>query len=238
MRNFEKISIVIPAYNEESNIESVVAETERIAQQTRVAYEIIVVDDGSTDATLQKARVAAARHECVEVLTKPNGGIGSALKFGFSKASGDILIYSHGDGQFDFSQSAELVRAIQEGCDVAFGFKKGLENYSMFRKLNSYGLRAVLFVLYGIPFWDVNFVHAYTREAYSQIVPDADGVFYHAEIIIRARWKKMKIRGIPVTVRERVHGMSHGTSWRSILRTIRDLLAFRLRHFFGSSPRD
>lgn len=229
-----EISIVIPAYNEEGDIDAVVRETQAFAASHFPSHEILVVDDGSTDRTFPiAAAVAAEFPRTVSVVTKSNGGIGSALKAGFSRARGRYFIYSHGDGQFDFSQSGALIDRLRAGADVSFGAKADVKNYTWFRKLNSYGLRFVLFVLFGIPFWDVNFVHAYTREAYGRIVPDADGVFYHAEIIIRARWNQMCVDGVPVRVRERMHGVSHGATFGAISRTVRDLLAFRWRTWFS-----
>lgn len=230
-----EVSIVVPAFNEEGDIADVLRETDRLARASFASHELIVVDDGSADRTLAIARALTAELPGLRVLTKANGGIGSALKAGFAVATGKHFIYSHGDGQFDFAQAPSLIAKLREGYDVAFGAKADVKNYTPFRKLNSYGLRLVLFLLYGIPFWDVNFVHAYTRAAYRRIVPDAAGVFYHAEIIIRARWAGMRVAGVPVGVRDRMHGVSHGATFRAISRTIRDLLAFRLRTLFRPS---
>lgn len=227
----ELVSIVIPAYNEEDCLERTLNETLSKAQTAFEAFEVIIVNDGSSDQTESIALGFTKAHSNITVLSKHNGGIGSALRYGFKHARGDYFIYTHADGQFDFDEAWQLVEALKNH-DMSFGYKHNLINYTFFRKINSYGFRLALWLLFGLPFWDINFVHAYRREAYHQIVPLSDGVFYHAEIAIRAAWKHLRIKGLPVSVHERTGGEAKGASFRSIRRTLQDMLWFRLIYFF------
>ncbi|MBS3763830.1 MAG: glycosyltransferase, partial [Planctomycetes bacterium] len=96
------VSIVIPVYNEEGNIAEVSAEVVEVLGQQEWSYELIMVDDGSTDATLVEAQRVVADHEraCVIELRR-NYGKSAALNAGFDHACGEVVVTMDGDGQND-----------------------------------------------------------------------------------------------------------------------------------------
>jgi len=112
-----RITIVVPAYNEEAFIGQVLDEIEALQLPD---YEVIVVNDGSTDGT--EAIVKERLSESIRLLTKPNGGKGSALRLGFGEATGDVVVVQDADIELTPANIPHLVRPIEEGrADVVYG---------------------------------------------------------------------------------------------------------------------
>ena len=115
-----RLSVVIPAFNEEANIGPVLDETQRVlsAAPEVGAFEILVVDDGSTDATAARAEEHAAGHGNVRVLRHgENRGIGAALKTGFAAARGEWVTATCADGEAAVEDVVGLVK-LTEGVDL------------------------------------------------------------------------------------------------------------------------
>jgi len=115
--NATRISVMIPAYNEEKNIEDVLARTKATLMALKLPYEIIVVDDGSTDRTRSLAR----RKGATVIKVRKNSGKGSALRKAFQHAAGDILITMDADGSHRPEEIPRLVTPLLNGADVATG---------------------------------------------------------------------------------------------------------------------
>ena len=122
-----KISVIIPCYNEEHTILKVI----RLVHESlnRYEYEIILVDDGSTDNTKVLLDEYSRRDEKVEVIYHDiNSGKGSSLRTGFNAAIGDVVIIQDADLEYDPSEYSKLFKPIQDGkADVVYGsrFKSG-----------------------------------------------------------------------------------------------------------------
>jgi len=113
------LSIVVPAYNEESTLARVVEKL----MQVPYLFEIVIVDDCSTDRTLEIARQLAAKYPQVRALTHPvNRGKTDALRTGFAETKGDIVIVQDADLEYDPSEMIEVIQPIVNGvADVVFG---------------------------------------------------------------------------------------------------------------------
>src|ERR1044071_1891660 len=109
------LSIVLPAYNEEANVENSINEVSTVAQALAVDHEIILVNDGSTDRTGEVARAMAARIPTLRVVEHyPNRGYGGALKAGFAAASKELIAFFPADKQFDFNEVEQLLKRVNE----------------------------------------------------------------------------------------------------------------------------
>ena len=115
--NAIKISVMIPAYNEEKNIEGILTRTEATLKALKHPYEILVVDDGSTDETSSLARKKMA----IVIKMQKNRGKGFALRKAFQQATGDILITMDADGSHKPEEIPRLVTPLLNGIDVATG---------------------------------------------------------------------------------------------------------------------
>src|SRR4051812_23565009 len=114
MKKLSSLSIFFPFWNEERNVEPVVTKAAEIAPMLAREWEIIIVDDGSGDKTLKKAEEIAAKNERIRVITHtPNRGYGAALKEGFENAKYDYVVFTDGDGQFDFAEIEKFIEGIE-----------------------------------------------------------------------------------------------------------------------------
>lgn len=123
--NINKVSIVIPIYNEESNIAPLYDEIAAVLSKINKQYEIIFVDDCSSDNSLEILTEIFDKEPNIQVISLlGNQGQTSALNAGFKKASGGVVVAMDGDGQHNPKYIPEFIRAIEEGYDMASSWKQ------------------------------------------------------------------------------------------------------------------
>jgi dolichyl-phosphate beta-glucosyltransferase len=115
------LSIVIPAYNERDRLPRTALETIRWCHVHDLAYEIIIVDDGSTDDTLAIAELLEHHDRNVRTLACPHRGKGAAVRMGMLNAHGRFVLFMDADGATPLAEIPRLLRALQAGHDVAIG---------------------------------------------------------------------------------------------------------------------
>lgn len=119
------LSIVIPAYNEEPNLASTLEDIAVSLKDKPYAYEIIVVDDGSSDKTAQIASSKAILFKNFTLLkNEPNRGKGFTVKKGMLAARGELALFMDADNSTRINQLDKLISAIQEGFDIAIGSRR------------------------------------------------------------------------------------------------------------------
>jgi glycosyltransferase involved in cell wall biosynthesis len=133
-----ELSIVVPVFNEEENIEPLIGEIRGALAQTVKSYELITIDDGSTDATFAILR---RLHRCDPALhvirLKRNFGQTAALAAGLSYASGDVVVLMDGDGQNDPADIPALLAKLREGNDLVAGWRHDRKDPFFTRRLPS-----------------------------------------------------------------------------------------------------
>lgn len=193
----KKVSIVIPCYNEEKVIKKVIKDIKNEGWKN-----IIVVDDGSTDNTLQKAKeekVFALRHVI-------NRGKGAAVKTGleFAKTKdADIVVTIDGDGQNNPKEIKKMVKKIEEGFDVVMGtrFKKKKNKIPTFNKLANRFANIFIFIVYGIMVSDSQSgFRAYGKKALKLLDLKMDRYEFDSEVIREIARNKLKYTEIPIDV--------------------------------------
>src|ERR1035437_6566344 len=124
MNKFPELSIFFPFWNEGKNVEQVVSKAITIAQKIADKWEIIMVDDGSSDNTAEIAKKLEAKHLNLRLVShQPNRGYGAALKEGFESARYKYIVFNDGDGQFDFAQVEKFLGKIED-VDIVIGHRK------------------------------------------------------------------------------------------------------------------
>jgi glycosyltransferase involved in cell wall biosynthesis len=118
-----RLSVVIPAFNEEENIEPLVARLHEALDTGALSYEVLLVDDGSTDATTKIAQHLAHKDDRMRVITLPHGGKASALHAGFAAARGAIIATLDADLQDDPHELIGMCALIESGADLVCGWK-------------------------------------------------------------------------------------------------------------------
>jgi len=148
------LSIVIPLYNEEESVDALYQEVTTAAEALDREYELILVDDGSRDATRAKLRVLCARDPRIKgIFFRRNYGQTAAIQAGFDQARGRVVITLDGDLQNDPQDFGLLLRHLDEGYDVVCGWRKDRKD-SFSRRLPSIVANRLISALTGTPIHD------------------------------------------------------------------------------------
>ncbi len=138
MTEKRKISIVVPLYNEEENVEELYSRVKEVLEKFSNDYEIILVDDGSADRTVEKLEEIVKKDSTVKVVEfARNFGQTPAMMAGMDIASGDVIITMDGDLQNDPVDIPRLLEKIDEGYDVVSGWRKNRKDATISRKIPS-----------------------------------------------------------------------------------------------------
>lgn len=205
-----KISCIIPAHNEEGNLEKLISKLIPVLESHRETkdYEIVLVDDNSTDNTpFIVDRFAKDKDRIKAIHRTQNPGFGKAIKTGFKHASGDIIIPVMGDLSDDPRDIPKLVKKIEEGYDVVYGsrFVKGgrTEGYPNAKKVANRLFNNTVRLLFGIRHKDVtNAFKAYRKEVLEEIGIEnieANGFDITVEIPLKAHILGFKSAEVPTT---------------------------------------
>lgn len=225
MKKLSSLSIFFPFWNEEKNIEKVVKNAIPVANKIAEKWEIIIVDDGSADKTLQVAEKLAKEHQNVRVITHtPNRGYGAALKEGFENAKYEYIVFTDGDAQFDFSEVDRFVEKI-ENCDMVIGYRKKRQDNKIRHVLMNL-LKIWDYVFFRFWFNDIDCgFKMFKKEALSEIMPfRSEGAMITTEILAKSVRKKLKIKQVEVTHYPREFGNQSGANLPVILRAILESL--------------
>lgn len=151
----QKLSVVIPAYNEERTIKNGSLDVVwNYLNKQKYSWEIIVVDDASTDKTLGLCRDFAKSHKNTTVLAESHRGKGGSVIAGMLKASGDIIIFADMDQATPINQIEKLLPKFERGFDIAIGSRSGREGAPLIRKAMAYGFSLLRTIILRLPFKD------------------------------------------------------------------------------------
>ena len=218
------ISVFYPCYNEEGNIERVIQEAMEILPRVAEDYEIIIVNDGSTDRTADIANRLARENRRIRVVHHwANKGYGGALQSGFKAASKRLVFYTDGDGQFDISEISKLLPLIQE-FDIVSGYRINRQD-SLIRSLNGFLWGLLVRAVLGFKCRDVDCAFKlYRREIFDRIPIKSSGALIDAEILARAKRAGYRLAQMSVHHRPRLAGEQS------------EELAWAMRHWRVSLP--
>jgi uncharacterized protein (TIRG00374 family) len=212
-----KISIVVPAHNEEGNLENLVSKLIPVLESHRETkdYELVLVDDNSKDGSPSIVdRLAAENPRIKPVHRRDTPGFGNAIKSGFRTASGDVIIPFMGDLSDNPEDVPKLVQKIEQGYDIAYGsrFVKGgsLQGYPSTKMIANRVFNNLVRFSFGIPNKDVtNAFKAYKREVLEAIGIDnieANGFDLTVEVPLKAYILGFKSVEVPVSWNGREKG--------------------------------
>ena len=220
-----QVSLVIPAYNEAAGIRQAVAEAEQALGRLAGAYEILVVDDGSTDGTADLVADAARANPHVRLLRHPgNRGYGAALRTGFAAARFDRVAFTDADCQFHLDDLAPLL-ALADRHPVAVGYRVDRQDPWQ-RRFFSWGYNTLARGLLGTRVRDCDCaLKVFHNGALADLLPETPGFFVNTEMLTRARQQGHGVAEAGVRHRPRLRGTSK-VSLADIPRTLGTLLPF------------
>ena len=184
------LSVVIPMYNEEGYVERSVAAARAVLEEMGSDWEIVIVDDASTDGTGPRADRLAAADRRVRVIHNPvNRRLGGTLRAGYSAATKDLVFYTDADLPVDFGQLPRAVRLLEyQHADLLAGYRFDRTSEGLHRALYTIGYHVVIRLLFGLRIRDVNFAFKlFRRSLLQRIELKSEGSFIDAELLLRAR---------------------------------------------------
>ena len=223
------VSIVIPIYNEKDNIGYFYEKITKALDKPAFSFEIIFVNDGSTDFSDRKLKAVALQDSKVKVIElRRNFGQTAAMMAGIDYSSGDIIITMDGDLQNDPEDITKLIEKLDEGYDVCSGWRKYRKDNWFSRVLPSKMANFLISKISRVPLKDYGCtLKAYRRDVIKDVRLYGE---MHRFIPIYAAWQGANVCEIPVTH----HARKHGKSKYGINRTFKVILDLMVIKFLGS----
>lgn len=230
----KSISLVIPAYNEEENIPVLIDSIKKILPNITDDFEIIIVDDASTDSTPSLLNGFACLDKNIVVIRNlKNRKLGGALKEGFKRASKELVLYIDADLAFDLTEIKKAIDILTEkNADFvsAYRINRGVDGLR--RSIYSYFYNKMVNFIFKLELKDVNFAFKlFKREVLGEITLESEGSFISAELLIKAKLKGFKIAQLPVKYFSRTGGRSMLSSPAVIAKILFELNVFYFRFF-------
>jgi glycosyltransferase involved in cell wall biosynthesis len=233
-----RLSYFFPAHNEEANLEGLVAEALETLPSIAETFEIIAVDDGSRDRTLEIAeRLAVLHPDVVRVVHhEVNRGYGGALRSGFEASRYELLAFTDGDRQFRIADIARLTErlAAEDRPDVVVGFRiKRADPLVRIVYARTYKLANRIF--FGLRVRDIDCAcKLFRREALEGVRVESGGAFFSAELLIKTTEQGRRIAEVGVPHYPRTAGSPTGAKPSVIWRAVKDFWMLRLRLWANS----
>lgn len=232
---FQKLSVFYPMWNEEEYIERALNFGARAAEQLIergdiVDYELIVVDDASTDRTGEIADRLAAADERVKVVHHPrNRKLGGSIKTGFQHATGDLVLYTDADLPFDMNELPRAVRLLREyDADIISAYRFDRTGEGSLRSIYTWVYNLLIKQMFGVKVRDINFAFKLCRSRiFDHIELESEGSFIDAELIIRATRLGYEIMQMGVDYFPRTRGESTLSSPGVIVKIFREMWSLR-----------
>src|SRR3954452_8931655 len=224
-----RVSIVLPAYNEEANIEQAVAEVTATAERLFVDHEVIVVDDGSQDGTRSVVKGLAAADPRVRVICHGrNRGYGEALRTGFLASRLDYVFFTDADLQFDMEEIERLL-PYAGTVDVVAGYRVNRQD-SRRRRLMAYAWNLLVRVLFYVPVRDIDCsFKLFDRRVLEAIDLESVGAMVNTELMVKLGRRGASVVEVGVHHRPRRAGKARGASARVMATAFREVLRMRRR---------
>jgi glycosyltransferase involved in cell wall biosynthesis len=225
--NSPSISIFFPAWNEEDYVERTVSRARDVLSRLTDDYEIIVVNDASTDRTQEICEELATRIPQLRVITHPvNLKLGGAMRTGLSASTKDLVVYSDMDLPFDLNElerALHLMKYLEADMLCAFRFDRTSEGPR--RILYSFAYNLLIRSLFGVYIKDINFsFKVMHRRVLEAVELNSQGSFIDAELVVKALQQGFRVFQMGVDYFPRTRGVSTLSSPTVILKMVRELV--------------
>lgn len=219
MRN---ISIVMPAFNEEGSLEYCILSCLEILPSLTTFYEVLIVNDGSTDRTFEIAEKLRQKNNHIRVIHhKRRLGIGSAIRDCLANANGNLIFLTPADGQQDIG---EIRLFLESDGDIVIGHRKNRAE-PPWRAGTSKVWNLFIRLLFGLKVKDINWVKLFKREVIGKIPINSTSAFIDAEILIKAEKKGYRLSEVSVGHYPRISGrtkcLAISIVWKAVIDAMR-----------------
>lgn len=233
--HFSKLSVFFPMWNEEAYIERALSAGRELCEElVRMGeietYELLIVDDASTDSTPQLADGFAAADPRVRVVHHPvNRKLGGSMKTGFANSTGDLILYTDADLPFDMLEARKAVRLMRYyEADIVSAYRFDRTGEGYVRTVYSAFYNGLVRVLFGVKMRDINFAFKLCRGSlFREFELKSEGSFIDAELVIRARKLGKSVIQFGVDYFPRTRGVSTLSSPAVIRKILREMFSLR-----------
>ena len=224
-----RVTVVIPAYDEQDNVKPLLEQFDEVIKRCGKDWEVVFVNDGSTDKTEERARDASIRYRWLKVVSySRNRGLTAALYTGFKAARGSIFVFYPADMQYHPQDIPRMIARIDRGADLVTGWKQGKYR----KRFVSYTYNKLCQILFGLKVHDLNSVKAFRKEVVDGLSLRRD---WHRYMVVMAAEAGYVIDEAKVTLYPRKYGKSKFGSAR-ILGGLLDLFSVKFQISFMKRP--
>lgn len=243
------LSVVIPAYNEEYNLRTGVLDSvyDFLLKQ-KYTWEILFVDDGSTDNTVSLAEAFAKNHTGFKVLKEPHRGKAGTVVAGILKAAGEIVLFTDTDQATPIDQVDKILPRFEHGYDIVIGSRRGRPGAPLIRKFIALGFSVLRFLILRLPYRDTQCGFKAFKSESAQKIFEQLKIFdenridtgasvtagFDLEVLYIARKLKLKVAEVNVDWHDKgERGDSAVDPIRDSLNGLKDLIQVRLNSLQG-----
>jgi glycosyltransferase involved in cell wall biosynthesis len=222
-KSVQTLTVIFPAFNEEQNIAVTVESACVILPQLSLQWEIIIVNDGSSDSTCQVCDQLVNAHPQVRVIHHSrNRGYGAALKSGVSAARHELIFFTDSDGQFTVTELPKFIEYAKE-FDIVAGYR-AKRNDPPHRIVNALGWNLLVRIVLGIHIRDIDCAYKlFRREVFERIQIRSVGAMVNTEIMAQAMKFSMRLKEVEVSHFPRRFGRPTGANIKVIFKAFREL---------------
>ncbi|MBI2329850.1 glycosyltransferase [Candidatus Daviesbacteria bacterium] len=168
-----KLSVVIPSYNEERNLKKgVLEEVGEFMEKQGFEFELIIVDDGSTDQSVELIKKIIAKKKNFRLIQNSHGGKANTVMTGMLKALGEIVLFIDMDQATPINQIEKFMPKFADDFDIVIGSRKGRKGAPFIRKLAAWGFSFLRVIILGLPFKDTQTgFKAFSQKVIQKIIP-------------------------------------------------------------------
>lgn len=222
------LSIFFPAYNEEGNIATTIIDARSAALAVSKKYEIIVVNDGSTDRTAEVVLELQKHDQNIKLIShKKNLGYGAAVKTGLKACKNDWIFFTDSDGQFKYNELQKFVNETMR-ADLIIGYRR--KRMDPFHRVfvAQVLLKLWNFALFGLTVRDVDCAYKlFKKDVRDAVKLETESAITVTEFIVKAKSLGFKIIQLPVHHYARKFGEQTGGNWRVIVKAARESFSLR-----------
>ncbi len=223
----QSMEILIPAYNEEKNIEIVVKKSLSWLKSLTKDYRTLVINDASIDNTKRILNNLSKKNKNLKVIhNKKNKGIGEAWKKLYKNSSKEILFTCPADQQFDPSDFSKTL-AYLDKAEIISIYRQKKQQYNLFRNFLSITNRLLIKILFDLDIRDINWVKMYKRKIFQDFDLKLTSPLIETEIFAKAKKRKYKIIQVGAPHHPRLQGKSKGANFKQLSRVLLDLVILK-----------